>query len=298
MSEEKFITKEFVKELLPKRKQDSHKGSYGSILNIAGSVNYKGAAFLSSKAALKIGAGYVTLASVEEVINSVSVLCPEVVCFPLKEKDETILWKEYKKIIEILSKYTVIQIGCGISSINRSQKNIEKFTENILKEITDFENPVIIDADGLNIISKLKIKNLPKNTVLTPHAKELSRLLKVDVSEIQNNRKKFAKITAQEYSATVVLKGHQSVITNGKEVFINSTGNSALSKAGTGDVLTGMISGLCSQGSTTFDASLIGVYLHGLAGEIASKDLTEYGLNASELIEYIPQAIKKILVND
>ena len=298
MSDEKFITNEFVKELLPLRKQDSHKGSFGSILNIAGSTNYKGAAFLSSKAALKTGAGYITLATVKDVINSVSVLCPEVVCFPLEEKNGTISQKEYKKIIEILPKYTVLQIGCGISSMGKNQANIENFVKNLFSAVTDFKNPLIIDADGLNIISELKIKNLPKNTVLTPHPKELSRLLKVDVSEIQNNRIKFAKIAAQKYYSTVVLKGYQSVITNGEEVFVNSTGNSALSKAGTGDVLTGMIGGLCSQGLKPFDAAILGVYLHGLAGEIASKDLTEYSVNASELIEYIPQAIKKICVND
>ena len=293
---EEIITKEYAKTLLPQREQNSNKGTFGSVLNISGSINYRGAAFLSTKSVLKVGAGYVELASINEVINSVSVLCPETVFIPLEQKNGTIKNSEYKKIPEFLPKIRVLLFGCGISSMDKDQTEIENFTKNLLANISDIKIPVIIDADGLNIISRLGIRNLPSKTVLTPHPMELSRLLGIDVSEIQKDRTKYAKIAAEKYNSVVVLKGQNTVITDGKRIFINESGNSALAKAGTGDVLAGIISGLCTQGTDYFDASVLGVYLHGLTGEIASEQLTQYGVNASELIDFIPNAINEILV--
>lgn len=298
MSEEKFITQEYVKKLLPKRKGNSHKGTYGNILNIAGSENYHGAAFLSTVSALKAGCGYVVLASIKEVLASVSILCPEAVFIPLESKNGTISKEEYKKIIEIFLSSKVLEFGCGISSLLGNQEEIEGFIQNLLNEICTYDKPVIIDADGLNIISKLNITQLPKDCIMTPHPQELSRLIGVDVSEIQLDRTKYAKIAAKKYSSIVVLKGHHSVITNGYEVLVNPTGNSSLSKAGSGDVLTGLISGFCAQGVNTFEAAILGVYVHGLAGEIASTELTQYGVNASDLINYIPKAIKSLDISN
>ena len=294
MSEE-ILTKELVKSILPKRKADSHKGTYGNILNIAGSINYRGAAFLSSKSALKSGAGYVTLASVEEVISSVSILCPEVVFLPLKIKNGTLSYNDCKKITKILPDFKVIEIGCGLSAIDKNHVNIERFFKKIIFEIYKNRKQVIIDADGINILAKDEHIKIPPKSVLTPHPKELSRLLKYDVSQIQSERVKFAKMAAQKYSSVIVLKGHNTVITDGINSYINKTGNSSLSKAGSGDVLTGMISGFCAQGAESFNAAILGVYLHGLAGEIASKELSEYSVNASDLIDYIPKAIRSLL---
>lgn len=290
-----IIEKTFIKSLLPERKENSHKGVFGSILNISGSLNYRGAAFLSTISALKSGAGYIALASIKEVINSVSILCPEAVFIPLKEKNGTIKSIEYKKILEILPKYKVLSLGCGISSLNENQTEIETFTKNLLNALQKVKIPVVIDADGLNIISKLNIKTLPENTVLTPHPTELSRLLNIDVDEIQKERIKYVKMASQKYKSTVVLKGHNTVISNGNAVYINPTGNSSLAKAGSGDILTGIISGFCAQGVPPFEASILGVYIHGLAGEISSKNLTEYSVNASDLIRFIPNTIKEII---
>ena len=292
---EEIITKEYVKTLLPKREQNSHKGTFGSVLNIAGSINYRGAAYLSTKSALKVGAGYVELASVNEVISSVSTLCPEAVFLPLEQKSGTIAADEYKKFSDILPKIKVLLLGCGISLSEKNQEEIEKFIKNLLSDLEFFEKPVIIDADGINIISRLKIEKLPPKTILTPHPAELSRLLNIDVSKIQKNRIKYANTAAERYSSTVVLKGQNTVVTDGKEVFVNKTGNSALAKAGTGDVLAGMIAGFCSQGVNCLNAAVLGVYLHGLSGEIASEKMSEYSVNASELIDFIPDAILKIL---
>ena len=292
---EEIITKEYAKFLLPEREQNSNKGTFGSVLNISGSINYRGAAFLSTKSALKTGAGYVELASINEVINSVSVLCPEAVFIPLEQNRGMIKASEYRKILEILPKIKVLLFGCGISSMNKDQTEIEEFTKNLLEKIKDIKIPVIIDADGLNIISRLKITKLPQKTIITPHPMELSRLLGIDVFEIQQDRVKYAKIAAEKYKAIVVLKGQNTVITNGEKVYINKNGNSALAKAGTGDVLAGIISGFCAQGADYFDGAVLGVYIHGLAGDIISEQLTQYGVNASELIDFIPNAIYKIL---
>ncbi|MDD3593249.1 MAG: NAD(P)H-hydrate dehydratase [Candidatus Gastranaerophilales bacterium] len=295
MSEEIFTQKEFVKELLPKRQPNSHKGTYGAVLNIAGSVNYSGAAFLSSIAALKIGAGYVTAACCKTVANSLRAVSPDIVLLPLEEKDGCIAVCEYRKILEILPKYTAVSIGCGLSSMLYRQNNIEKFMENFLAEIKDITTPIVIDADGLNIIAKLNITNLPQNTVLTPHTKELSRLLNVNTDEITADRTKYAKIAAKKYNAVVVLKGSQSVIIDGEKVFINPTGNSALSKAGAGDVLTGIIAGLLAQGLSPFNSAVCGVYIHGLTGEAASLELSEYSTNASDLLTFLPKVVKNLL---
>ena len=294
--EEIIITKEYIKSILPEREQNSHKGTFGNVLNIAGSINYRGAAFLSTKSVLKTGAGYVELASIEEVVNSVSTLCPEAVFVPLKQRNGTIKKEEYKTILELLPKIKTLLFGCGISSINKNQEDIEIFVQKLAENIQNIKIPVIIDADGINIISRLNITNLPENTILTPHPNELSRLLKTEVSEIQKDRIKYAKIAAQKYKSVIVLKGQNTVITDGEKVFINKTGNSSLAKAGTGDVLSGIIAGFCAQGVNILDASLAGVYIHGLSGEIASEKMTEYGVNASELIDFIPSAIKEILL--
>ena len=279
---------------MPKRIQNSHKGTYGSVLNVAGSINYRGAAYLSSVSALKVGAGYVALAGIKEVINSVSALCPEAVFVPLKEKNGTIEKNEYKKILEILPKYKVLSFGCGLSSMFENHGEAKDFIRNLINAVKNIDIPVIIDADGLNIISKLNISKLPKNSILTPHPNELSRLLDINVSEIQNNREKYAKEAAKKYKSVVILKGFETVITDEEKTYINKTGNSALSKAGSGDVLSGMISGFCAQGVNPFDSAVLGVYLHGLTGEISSEKLTQYGVNASDLIKYIPDAIKTL----
>ena len=155
--------------------------------------------------------------------------------------------------------------------------------------------PVVIDADALNAISHLGITKIPSNSVITPHPKELSRLLNIPVDEIQNDRVQYAKFAAQKLSCTVLLKGKNTVIASDTGIFTNPTGNSALAKAGSGDVLTGIISGLIAQGVSVKDSTVLGAYLHGLAGELASRELSEYSVLASDIINYIPSTIKNIL---
>ena len=259
---------------LPIRDENSNKGTFGKILNISGSEYMSGAAYLSSISALKVGAGYVELASDERVLNAVATLASEVVLAPLN------------KISEIDA--TVLLIGCGLSTSEKA-KNIFK------KSIETHPNiPTVIDADGLNILSQTNLK-LNKNVILTPHPKEASRLLGCTLEEILNNMEKSAKKISEKYNCITVLKSHKTLVTDGKKIYHNTTGNSALAKAGSGDILAGMIAGLLAQKMNSFDAAALGVYLHGLAGDLAKNDLTAYGVLASDTIRYIPYAIKNHL---
>ncbi|OHD37602.1 MAG: NAD(P)H-hydrate dehydratase [Spirochaetes bacterium GWF1_31_7] len=277
---------------MPKRPVNSNKSMFGSVLNVAGSINYRGAAVLSSVAVLKVGAGYSTLACPSIVANSITSYIPDIVTIPLTMKNGSIMKDEYKKILLLLPKYHVFSIGSGLCSILSNNKGVKKFFTMLIHSISSITIPVIIDADGLNILSELKSVVLPAFTILTPHPKELSRLLHVETAVIQSDRVRYAKEAAKHYSAVIVLKGSNTIITNGEQVFINTTGNSALAKAGSGDVLTGIIAGLCAQGLSILDAACFGVFLHGLSGDLAKKDCTEYGVLASDLLHYIPMALE------
>ena len=192
--------------------------------------------------------------------------------------------------IKDLSTYNVISLGCGITT-NDTTKN---FILNLLPQISERQR-LVIDADGINIIAMNKSDIYLKNAIITPHPKELSRLLNVSVAEINDNREKYARITSQTYECITVLKGNQTIVTNGEKIYINQSGNSALAKAGTGDVLTGIIAGLSAQKLSPLDAALAGVFIHGLAGDIASSDMTEYSVLASDVIDYIPFALREII---
>ena len=291
----KPITRERARALLPRRSADSNKATFGNVLNVAGSVNYRGAACLSSVASLRVGAGYSTLACPEAVANSASSLTPDIVTIPLKIHDGGIDRTEYKKILEVAHKYRVLAIGCGLFSLHGDNENTKAFFASLMAAIAGFELTVVIDADGLNILSELQPIDLPRNSILTPHPKELSRLLKIETEIIQSDRAAHAKLAAEKFGATIVLKGHRTIVTDGSSMFVNTTGNSGLAKAGTGDVLTGTIAGLAAQGLDPLGAACLGSYLHGKAGEIASRELTEYGVLASDLSRYLPRAIRTLL---
>lgn len=285
-----YINKKNIIDLFPKREQISNKATFGRVLNIAGCKNYIGAAYLSSISPLKTGCGFVSLACVESIVPIIASMLPEITFIPLKEEEGCI---SSDNLIEDMSAYNVVSIGCGL---NTKEKTKEFFFK-LITQIND-NHKVVIDADGLNILSEYEGEISLKNTVITPHPKELSRLLNVSLDEILENREKYARIAAQKYDCITVLKGHNTIITDGETIYINTTGNSALAKAGSGDVLTGMISALLAQKLTPLNAAIVGVYLHGLAGEIASYDLTEYSVLASDVVDYIPFAIDETLMEE
>ncbi len=284
------LTKEYVQPLLPKRPQDSNKGTFGSVLNIAGSLELPGAAYLSSLAPLRVGAGKVKLASTSSTIQITAAQTPDVIYLDLGENSLGTLPKDAWKFID--DDCDAVSIGCGLGVDNETTN----FLNNFLKNYLESQIPVVIDADAINILAAQKRPVLPLNSIITPHPLELSRLTDIEVEDIQKDRVKAAWDAAKHFDCIVLLKGHQSVIAvpNG-EIYINTTGNSALAKAGMGDVLTGMITGFCAQGLNLEKSAALAVYLHGLAGEIASKSLTEYGVLASNLLAYVPQAIRETL---
>ena len=264
---------------LPIREQNSHKGTFGKVLNIAGSENYTGAAYLSSLAALRVGCGYVTLASSPKVVSSVSALTPDIVYLPLSELKNN------------LGNYKVVSIGCGLSV----QTATAIMFKSVINELSELDIPVVIDASGLTLLSKVKGITLPKKLVITPHPAEAARLLKVEADKVVSKPDFYAKKLAKTYNCVAVLKGHNTrVVSLDGEVYINNTGNSALAKAGSGDVLCGMITGFIAQGVELFEAAKLAVFLHGRTGELASKELTEYSVLASDLINFIPKAIADI----
>lgn len=287
------ITAQSVKALMPQRPQQSNKGTFGKVLNIAGSIEYQGAAYLSSVAPLKTGAGLVTLATIEPLINNLAGNCPWVTFYPLRDYYKKCIASDaFGDVLNIIENYNVLSVGPGLSDTAATNA----FVDDLIKYLNKNNKKTVIDADAINVLSKSELSSFPSDSVITPHPVELSRLINTPVKDIQNDRIKYAKLTAEKFGCCVVLKGNQTVVcTKDLEVFVNTSGNSAIAKAGSGDVLTGIISGLMAQGVSVENAAKLGVYLHGLCGELASKDLTLYSVLATDQIDYIPQAIKKIL---
>ncbi len=274
---------------LRKRNSDTHKGDYGRLLILGGSPGLTGAICLASEAALKIGAGLVTV-GIPESLNSIfEIKLTEVMSLPLTEtRDRTLSSKSFKGIKDFSEKIDVLAIGCGAARHPATQNLILRIAERLNK-------PMVIDADGVNALaSKLTVlkKRRTNKLILTPHLGEFARLIRKNVEYIKERRKELAKHFSLKYNLVLVLKGHRTIITDGKKLFENKTGNPGMATAGSGDVLTGIISGLVAQGIEFFEAAKLGVYLHGLSADIAAKDKTPACLIASDIIEYLPRAIK------
>lgn len=263
---------------MPERVQDSHKGTFGRVLNVSGSDYMMGAAYLSSLSALTVGCGYVFLCTSERVIDAVAAQSQNVVFCPLSDLENQV------------NSADVLLIGCGLSTSEQAVSIFER-TMNSVGDI-----PVVIDADGLNILAQHQDIKLPKKLILTPHPKEASRLLGVDVQAILSDMEYWAKEISKKFHCVTVLKSHRTVVcSKNLEIYVNNTGCSALAKAGSGDVLAGIIAGLLAQKCDLDYAAKLGVYLHGLCGDIAKNDLTEYGVLAYDQIRFIPYAIKSLL---
>ncbi len=288
-----LLTVEIVREILPLRPSDSHKGTFGHVLLIAGSTGMAGAAMLASHSALRVGAGLAYLAAPKSLVNY---LPPEEVIYrPMPESGSgTLSLDAYEAMKTHIANASAIVLGPGLGLNDDTIALVEKLIGNI-------DCPCVIDADGLNAISK-KPSILQSNegtVVLTPHPKELARLLDCNVSTVQSDRIGQAINAAKKFNCVVVLKGSMSVIANPTgEVFINPTGNPAMATAGAGDVLSGIIGGLLAQRVDPFQAAACGVYIHGRAGDILSQELGESGIVAGDLKRLIPFAVESIRAGD
>ena len=276
---------------IPKRKADSNKGDYGRVLVLAGSAGFTGAAALCSRAALLSGSGLVTLGIAKSLNPIMARKLTEVMTKPLPETgSQTLSEKAYSGIMKFADKTDCVAIGPGLSRNPGTQRLIRKL-------IVSLKKPVVLDADGLNALEgRAKLfKRAKAPVVITPHPGEMSRLSALSVKKISTAKEKVAKEFANKYNVVCVLKGHRTVVAGpGGRIYVNSTGNPGMAKGGTGDVLTGMIASFIGQGIGPFDAARLGVYLHGLAGDLAAKDKGEVSMLASDLLNKIPAAIKKL----
>lgn len=277
-------------EKIPLRKDDSHKGDYGKVLVIAGSRGMTGAAFLTSQGALLAGSGLVTCAVPESLNDIMEVKLTEVMTLPLKEtKSRSLSSGAKSEILDFAKRCDAAAIGPGLGKESGTQKLILE----LLKAI---DLPVVLDADGINALGgKLEpLRKRKQRTVITPHPGEMANLLGKTAEEVQANRIDTAKSVAEVTESIVCLKGHKTVVASPEgAVYVNDTGNSGMASGGTGDVLTGMIASFIGQGVSDFSAAVSAVYLHGLAGDIASEKKGQFSLTASDLLEYMPEAFKK-----
>jgi len=275
----------------PKRKLDAHKGDFGHALVIAGSAGYTGAAYFTSQAAVLSGAGLVTLAVGRSIYDIMAAKLNEAMVRPFFETSAfSLSLLAEKELLIFADKVNVAAVGPGISQ----NKETAHLVRNLISKMN---KPIVLDADGINaVVGHLDLlKNAKSSLVLTPHPGEMSRLTGKDISEIQNNRKNIALEFAREYNTILVLKGARTVVAapNG-DVYENQTGNPGMATGGTGDVLTGMIAGFAAQGLDLFTASILGVYFHGLAGDIAVKEKGVLSLLATDLLNRLPEVLKTL----
>lgn len=276
-------------EAIPIRHKDSHKGNFGRLLNIAGCSRMSGAAMLSTKAALKCGTGLVTLASAEKVIDRIACAVPEATYLPAAaEKDGSISGNAADTIIKETANKTAVSIGCGLSVTSGTKAIVEKIINNAAC-------PVVIDADGINCLSDNIdiIKNAKNRIIITPHAGELARIAKISPAEAAADRLTIAVNLAREYGIIVVAKGVPTFVIGDGKVYVIPAGNPGLSKGGSGDILTGIIAGLCAQGVGPLQAAAAGVFLHGAAADIAAEKYSMTAMQPSDVTECLSFVFRK-----
>lgn len=280
-----------LEKFFPERKRNVNKGSFGKTCVIGGSKSYPGSAVLSLLAltALKMGNGYSNLAIPDSIFDAVSLKFPELTVTTLKSDGDKILFDQEK--LSTLLKYNAISFGMGVGVTKDNYQTIKYLLEN-------YNGKLLIDADGLNTLSTYGVgilKDKKCDVILTPHIKEFSRLISKETSEIISQTVPLAVEFAKEYDVTLVLKSSTTVITDGNEFYLNTSGCSGLAKAGSGDILSGIICGLLAGKQDAFDCAVAGCYLFGLAGEKASKNSNDFCMTATDVISALPKVISKII---
>lgn len=285
-----LTTKDTVKTLIPARSADANKYSVGSLICICGSYGYAGAAILSLRAALRSGVGFVRCVLPESIYPIVSSAVPEAVFTVMTDNEKGTLKAEgIKEILRLADRADAMLIGCGMGCNDDTVKIVLSVLENC-------SLPVLLDADGINCVSKHinVLRETGCDIVVTPHEKEMERLCKTPVSEIRKNRERCACAFSDQYGVVTVLKGKDTLIASeNSEAFLNPTGNSGLATLGSGDVLSGITASLMAQGAEARDAAVAGVYLHGLSADICRDKLTMYSMLPSDVIDNLHLAIKE-----
>ncbi len=282
---ENVYVDDYFKKIFPKRKKDTHKGDYGKIAILGGSSGMSGSVYLSSMAALRTGAGLVYNIVPKSISNILQIKTNEQIILPLDSFNIINNEENLRKINYYIRDKDILAIGPGMGQ----DDSLNSLINSIFK---DFSGKILIDADGLNAISSdIKILKNHKNLVLTPHLMEFSRLTKLSLDQINSDRIGLAKKFARDKGVILVLKSEETIVTDGFRIYINKIGNPGMATAGSGDVLSGVISALLHR-LDNYEAACLGVYIHSLAGDLASKDLCEDSIIASDIVKYIPGAMK------
>lgn len=289
---------------LPKRQPDGHKGTYGRALLIGGSRGMAGSIALSGISCLKSGAGLVTLAVPDRCVETVAGFHPAYMTIPLQDDDRGALAEEaLPRILELLEAKDTAAVGPGLGQ----SKDVERIVQELFASASC---PLVIDADGLNALAKAgaKLKPTDRPRILTPHPGEFARLEAALLDESDSKRsdqvtaakpdrerqKAAAQRLAAKYRVVVVLKGHRTIVTDGERTYENETGNPGMATGGTGDCLTGTLTALLGQKLDPFDAAVLGVHVHGLAGDLAAAAQGQVGMTALDLAEHLPAAFKAL----
>ena len=275
------------------RKNNSHKGDYGRIFILAGSRDFSGAAYLAGLGSLRAGAGLVTVGVPDCIYPVVARRQPELIVKALPSTSQgTLSRRGLPALLKWIKTQDVLAVGPGLSQNSETQKLIRDV-------ISKSQKPLVIDADGLNALCGHEkfFSHCGGRCILTPHPGEFIKLFGGKLSANESERKKRACEAAKKTKAIVILKGHRTVVAHPSgKIYINTTGNPGMATAGSGDVLTGILAALLGQKFSLWDAARFGVYLHGVAGDFAKHEMGEVSLMAGDILDFLPQAIKRSLV--
>lgn len=278
----KYLDHEKVLALLPDRKEEAHKGNFGRVLLLCGSLGYTGAPALAARGALRTGAGLIYLGVPEKIYAIEAVKLDEPMVFPLPCKAGMLSEEALPEILERLGTMDVCLMGPGLGR----SPGVEAVVRAVVRS---FRGPLVLDADGINVMAphKNELCGRAGPLVLTPHPGEFRRL-----GGDPEDRQKSAEAIAGELGAVVLLKGHRTLITDGNRTYCNTTGNPGMATGGSGDVLSGMILSLLGQGLAPLEAAAAGAWLHGAAGDLAARRLGQYAMTPTDLLTDLPQLLK------
>ena len=269
--------------ILPDRDSESHKGDFGRILLLCGSLGYTGAAALAAMGALRCGAGLVYVGVPQSIYAIEAVKLTEPVVFPLPDEEGMLSKDAISEILQLLPKMDAVLVGCGMGNSECTFSVVKAVLEN-------FPKTVVLDADGINVLAGhidiLRGRTGP--TVLTPHPGEFERIGGV----VSGRRIADAQAFASQTQTVLVLKGHRTVITDGVDTYINPTGNPGMAVGGSGDVLAGMITALLGQGIGPLEAAACGAWLHGKAGDVCAAEMGQYAMLPTDMLRVLPRLLK------
>lgn len=277
------MTSESVDAILKPRNVNTHKGDYGRVLLLCGSVGYTGAPALAAMGALRSGAGLVYLCVPQSIYEIEAVKLLEPIVLPLKDENGMFSSDAISQIAELLPRMDAVLIGPGMG-VGEGTFSLVEWV------LSHFDGPIVLDADGINVLTSHRyvLKNRTSPTIITPHEGEFLRL----GGDLGSGRQDGAIALANELGVICVLKGHETVITDGSTLYRNETGNPGMAVGGSGDVLAGIIVSLLGQKVAPLEAAACGVWLHGAAGDICAKEIGQYGMLPSDMLNTLPSLLK------